>query len=96
MRARQDFVWNATNQSREIRGQLFNLFTDDQARVRIIYVEASMSKLHRQNKDRAEGVPGAAISRMMDRWEVPTAIEADAVEWWVDGEQPATYPHAAQ
>ena len=96
LRARQDFVWNATNQSREIRGQLVNLFTDYHARVRIIYVEASVSKLHRQNKDRAEAVPGAAISRMMDRWEIPTAIEADAVEWWVDGEQPATYPHAAQ
>ena len=93
MRARQDFVWNATNQSREIRGQLFNLFTDDQARVRIIYVEASMSKLHRQNKDRAEAVPGAAISRMMDRWEVPTVIEADAVEWWIDGEQSVTNTH---
>ena len=96
LRARQDFVWNATNLSREIRGQLVNLFTDYHARVRIIYVEASVSKLHCQNKDRAEAVPGAAISRMMDRWEIPTAIEADAVEWWVDGEQPATYPHAAQ
>jgi hypothetical protein len=49
-----------------------------------------MSKLHRQNNDRAEAVPGAAISRMMDRWEVPTAIEVDAAEWWIDGEQSVT------
>ena len=62
-----------------------NVIRRHHARVRIIYVEASVSKLHRQNKDRAEVVPGAAISRMMDRWEVPTAIEADAVEWWIEG-----------
>ena len=79
--------------SREIRGQLVNLFTDYHARVRIIYVEASVSKLHRQNRDRTEAVPGAAISRMMDRWEVPTVIEADAVEWWIDGEQSVTNTH---
>ena len=46
-----------------------------------------MSKLHRQNKDQVEAVPGTAISRMMDRWEVPTAIEADAVELWIDGDR---------
>lgn len=69
------------------------IFADHHARVSIIYTEASVSKLHRQNKDRAESVPGAAISRMMDRWEVPTVIEADAVEWWIDGEQSVTYTH---
>ena len=88
MRARQDFVWNATNLSREIRGQLVNVFTDYHARVRIIYVEASALKQHGQNENRADIVPGAAIMRMMDRWEVPTMIEADAVEWWIDREYP--------
>jgi len=86
LRARKDFVWNATNLSREIRGQLVNLFTDYQARVRIVYVEACASRQFGQNNNRIDSVPRAAISRMMERWEVPTPIEGDVVEWWIDGE----------
>lgn len=82
LREGQDFIWNATNISREIRFQLVDLFTDYSARVRIIYVEASCSALWRQNKDRRSPVPETAIRRLMERWEVPTAIEADEVEWW--------------
>jgi predicted kinase len=87
LRQGQDFVWNATNLSREIRGQLVNLFADYHAQVRIIYVEAAMPALQSQNKDRAAVVPPSAIAEMMRRWEVPTPIEADVVEWWIGGEQ---------
>lgn len=85
LRARRDFVWNATNLSREIRSQLVDLFVGYKARTRIVYVESAMSALNQQNQGRAAVVPAKAISEMMNRWEVPTSIEADQVEWWVGG-----------
>jgi tRNA uridine 5-carbamoylmethylation protein Kti12 len=69
-----------------MRGQLIDLFTDYQARVRVVYVEASAKHLARQNANREKVVPAAVIRAMMDRWEVPSVVEADGVEWWVDGE----------
>ena len=86
LRQGQDFVWDATNLSREIRGQLIDLFANYRARVRIIYVEASMPSLHYQNENRSDAVPASVIGEMMNRWEVPTPFEADQVEWWVNGE----------
>jgi predicted kinase len=87
LRQRCDFAWNATNLSREIRGQLVDLFTDYQARVRVVYVEEDVESLYRNNANRSAAVPTQAIMEMMDRWEVPTPLEADHVEWWVKGEQ---------
>jgi len=85
LRQRRDFVWNATNLSREMRGQLVDLFVAYGAKVRIVYVEASMESLHCQNRNRVSVVPERAMTAMMDRWEVPTSMEADHVEWWVGG-----------
>jgi predicted kinase len=87
LRQRQDFIWNATNLSREIRGQLVDLFTDYHAGVRIVYVEAALHDRENQNKNREAYVPPDAISEMMRRWEVPTPIEADLVECWISGNQ---------
>ena len=87
LRAGRDFVWNATNLSREVRGQLVDLFTAYHARVRVVYVEASRERLFEQNRQRERGVPEAAVMRMMDRWEVPDVTEADAVEWWLEGKR---------
>lgn len=85
LRARQDFIWNATNLSREIRGQLIDLFASYQARIRIVYLETSAGNFSWQNKSRAAAVPASAIERMLHRWEVPSPIEAQGVEWWIDG-----------
>jgi predicted kinase len=87
LRQRRNFVWNATNLSRQIRSQLVDLFTDYHARVRVVYVEEEMKSLHRNNANRSAAVPLHAITEMMDRWEVPTPLEADRVEWWVNGQR---------
>ena len=86
-RKRRDFAWNATNLSRELRDQLVDLFTDYQARIRIVYVEEEVKSLYRNNANRSDAVPPRDIMGMMDRWEVPTPVEGDRVEWWVNGEQ---------
>jgi predicted kinase len=87
LRAGQDFVWNATNLSREIRTQVVDLLLSYDARVRIVYVETGNDALFAQNRGRGGVVPPVAIERMMDRWEVPDPIEAQAVEWWIDGQR---------
>ena len=85
LRSGDDFVWNATNLSREIRGQVIDLLTAYDARIKIVYVEASRDLFYAQNRDRNGVLPKAAIERLMDRWEVPDPTEAQQVEWWVDG-----------
>lgn len=69
--AGRNFVWNATDLSREIRTQL------------IVYVVTCHSALFEQNRTRDSVVPPSAIERMLDRWEVPDRIEGQSVEWWV-------------
>ena len=86
LRHHQDFIWNATNLSRELRGQLIDLFTAYHARIRIVYLEASPDILFKHNRERIDRVPAAAIERMLDRWQIPSPIEAQTVEYWIDGE----------
>jgi predicted kinase len=85
MRQRRDFAWNATNLSRETRTRLIELFASYNARIRIVYVEASAPTLELQNRNRESAVPAGAVAAMMDRWELPSPIEADEVQWWIDG-----------
>jgi predicted kinase len=85
LRSGENFVWNATNVSREIRTQVVDLLASYDARIKIVYVEAGHDRLLGQNRDRASVVPSSAIRRMMDRWEVPDPTEAQRVEWWIDG-----------
>lgn len=87
LRNHQDFIWNATNLSRELRGQLIDLFTAYHARIQIVYVETSPDVLFKQNRERINRVPAAAIERMLDRWQIPSPIEAQTVEFWIDGKQ---------
>lgn len=85
LRRHEDFVWNATNLSRDLRGQLIDLITAYRAQVRIVYVEASPDELFHRNRDRPNPVPAAAVERMLDRWQVPSPIEAQEVEYWIEG-----------
>jgi predicted kinase len=81
LRSGTPFVWNATNLSRQLRGQPLGLFAAYNARVRIAYLEVPESVLFAQNRQRSRVVPEGVMSRMIDRWEVPDCTEAHAVEW---------------
>ena len=85
LRRHEDFVWNATNLSRDLRAQLIDLLTAYRAQVQIVYAEVSPDALFRQNRERSNPVPAAAIERMLGRWQVPSPIEAQEVEYWIDG-----------
>jgi putative nucleotidyltransferase with HDIG domain len=80
LRQKARFVVNGTNLSRDLRRQWLDLADAYHARTRIVYVEVPRRQLLRQNRERALQVPAAALERMLDRWEVPDATEAHAVE----------------
>jgi putative nucleotidyltransferase with HDIG domain len=84
LRYGRSFVWNATNLSRQLRGQCLGLFADYCARIRLVYVEVSEKRLWCQNRQRQVPVPQAVLERLLDHWEVPDRTEAHCVEWVVE------------
>lgn len=83
LRGERSFVWDATNLSRDIRRQVVDLCDAYRARVRIVYVEVPPDVAERQNRERPESVPAAAIERMLRRWDVPDLAEASEVDYVV-------------
>jgi tRNA uridine 5-carbamoylmethylation protein Kti12 len=56
---------------------------ENNARVRIVYLEVPESDLFAQNRARSRPVPSDPIVRLLDRWAVPDLTEAHALEWVV-------------
>lgn len=81
LRAKQPFVWNATNLVPDHRNAIIDLCTDYGARVRLVYLDAPARVLHERNRSRANPVPAGVLKRMIDRWTVPDFAEASRVDW---------------
>ena len=79
LRAGTDFVWNATNVTRQNRSKVLRLLRDYGARIEIVYVEVSPDQLHRQNRDRPDAVPKAVIHHLTRKLEPPELWEAHEV-----------------
>jgi predicted kinase len=84
LRKNENFVWNATNLSRQIREQSISLCAGYKARIRIVYIEPSAEKLTQQNRERPWSVPESAMQKMLARWEVPDLSEAHQVDWIIN------------
>lgn len=82
LRARQPFVWNATNVSRPLRAALVDLFVSyEGARVRLVYVHAPFARVLEQNRRRGvHAVPEPVIRALHARLDVPDLTEAHRVE----------------
>jgi putative nucleotidyltransferase with HDIG domain len=83
LRKGQDFVWNATNITKNMREQLVDLFITYKAYVKIVYVEVPYSVLHQQNSNREAALPYPAMERLIARLEVPASWEGHEVEYYV-------------
>jgi predicted kinase len=83
LRAGRSFVWNATNLSQQLRGQLIGMFGNYGARVRIVYLEVPLGVQQVRNRSRSAVVPQGAIDRMVGMLEVPSMVEAHEVRWVV-------------
>lgn len=81
LRRRESFIWNATNISCQVRQKPLALFHDYGARVRIVYLDVNPRTLEKQNLEREHAVPTKAIESMLEKWEVPSPLEAHRVEY---------------
>lgn len=83
LRAKEPFVWNATNINPELRDKALDLLYRYDAEVRIIYMEASYKELRRRNAARDTSLSQASLERMLHRWDVPVPAEAHAIEYCI-------------
>ncbi|RZL02612.1 MAG: hypothetical protein EOO89_28915 [Pedobacter sp.] len=86
MRKKQNFVWNATNITKNIREQLVELFATYKAYVKIVYVEVPYYVLHQQNSSRDAVLPAVAVDRLVGKLELPSPWEGYEVEYFVKEE----------
>jgi len=80
LRAKTDFVWNATNITRLNRSKVLRLLRDYNAHIEIIYIEVSPDKLFQQNRDRPDAVPDSVIVHLARKLEPPEKWEAHSLE----------------
>ena len=79
LRAGQDFVWNGTNISRNLRAKPLSLFRDYNARTEIVYIETGPDNLFSQNNSREDVVPQTAMEKLIRKLEPPQDWEAHSV-----------------
>ena len=84
LRAGRDFIWNATNVTRQVRRMPIGLFAQYGARIEIVAVEATPEALFQQNRSRSDSVPEAVLESLIRKWEPPDSVEAHAVRWVCD------------
>lgn len=84
LRKKKSFIFNATNTTKEIRSKWISLFTDYNARVKIIYLETDYDTLLKRNKDRAYPVPEEVIDKLLTKLEIPNYDEAHKIEYKVE------------
>lgn len=83
MRSRKDFVFNATNITKEMRSKIIGEFEDYGAKVEVIYVEVPYNDLISQNHNREHKVPESAIKDMIGSLEMPDVTECYNVRYIV-------------
>jgi len=79
MRKKQDFVWNATNITAQLRTQLIDLFMSYGGKVTIVYVEVPYKTLIKHNNEREAALPQAVIEKMIGKLEPPVREEAHRI-----------------
>ena len=83
LRHGRDFIWNATNLSRNVRGDCVRLFHGYDAHVRHRVRGDDAGTPVRPEPAARRKVPEKVIERLLDRWEVPDRTEAHQVEYVV-------------
>ena len=79
LRQKQDFIWNTTNITSEMRSKIIRLLRDYNARISIVYIEVSKEDLLRQNSSRKDVVCEKVIGELVRKLEPPKDWEAHEV-----------------
>lgn len=83
LRKGQNFVWNATNITQQMRSQLVELFLSYGAKVKIVYIEKPYELWRSQNRNREYPLPENVLDKMLGKLEIPQLTEAHEVEYIV-------------
>ena len=83
LRKGQNFVWNATNVTQQMRSQLVDLFVSYGAKVKIVYVEKPYELWRNQNRNREFPLPENVLDKLLSKLEIPQLTEAHEVEYIV-------------
>jgi len=86
MRVRQDFVFNATNITKDMRGKAIKEFEDYGAKVEVIYIEVPYKVLLNQNHNRDHKVPEDAVNNMIGALDIPDLTECYNVQYHIKEE----------
>lgn len=72
LRAKQSFVWNATNLTELRRRPLIGLFVNYKAKVKVVYVECPYTELLKRNRERPEQdrLPEGVLGSMVRKVEI--------------------------
>lgn len=82
LRQKQDFVWNATHLSLQMRSKTLELLYAYDAQVEIVHLEQPLPELLRRNQQRDTTLSNAKLLKMLTRWEAPLPTEAHEVVFW--------------
>ncbi len=95
LRKAERFVWDSTNITADMRWACTRLCMDYGAKVRFVYVEAeNRDVLITQNDSRPHPVPLSVIDKLMNKWTIPSTVEAHEVVYAVAGDRgPARGSH---
>lgn len=81
LRKRQNFVFNATNITPDIRSKYISLWMSYKAYVSIVYLETYWEENLRRNLARDDSVPLSVIEKMISKLIPPERYEAHEVIW---------------
>lgn len=84
LRKGQDFIWNATNITKQMRTQLIDLFVSYGAKVKIVYIEKPYDIWRKQNRDREYPLSESVLDRMLGKLEIPQSTEAHEIQYVVE------------
>lgn len=75
LRKGQEFIWNATNISKQLRSSLIDIFRDYNYKIHIHYVETNYVNNLKQNSNRESTIPENVLLKLINKLEPPTIIE---------------------
>lgn len=81
LRAKQDFVFNATNLISALRMKSLGLFHNYNAYTRIMCIEAPYKEVLQRNNARESSIPNSKIEQMLLKWEIPQNTEAHEITY---------------
>ncbi|MFT0213997.1 AAA family ATPase [Pseudomonas sp. F1_0610] len=76
---KQDFIWNATHLTEEVRQRTLNTLLAYHATVTLVHLEQAESVLLKRNHLRDTSLSNSKLISMFNKWEVPLPTEAEYV-----------------